>query len=45
MIMWILLVARAARFVDRTDNIFGDRFTAALVQRFATRSSTRSGAR
>jgi hypothetical protein len=34
-VMWILLAARAARLVDRTDNIFGDRFTAALIRHFA----------
>ena len=31
----MLLAARAARLADRTDNIFGDRFTAALVKHFA----------
>jgi hypothetical protein len=34
-LLWIVLVARAARLADRTDNIFGDRFTAVLVKRFA----------
>jgi voltage-gated potassium channel len=34
-VMWILLAARGARLADRTDNIFGDRFTAALVKHFA----------
>jgi hypothetical protein len=34
-LMWILLAARAARLADRTDNIFGDRFTAALIRHFS----------
>lgn len=34
-VMWILLVARLARLADRTDNIFGDRFTVALIQHFS----------
>lgn len=34
-LLWIVLVARLARLADRTDNIFGDRFTAALVMHFA----------
>ena len=34
-VMWIVLVARAMRLADRTDNIFGDRFTAALVKHFS----------
>jgi voltage-gated potassium channel len=34
-LMWIVLAARVARLADRTDNIFGDRFTAALVRHFA----------
>jgi voltage-gated potassium channel len=34
-LMWIVLAARVARLADRTDNIFGDRFTALLVRHFA----------
>jgi voltage-gated potassium channel len=34
-VLWIVLAARVARLADRTDNIFGDRFTAALVKHFA----------
>jgi hypothetical protein len=34
-LMWLVLAARAARLADRADNIFGDRFTAALVRHFA----------
>ncbi|GAA1968695.1 hypothetical protein GCM10009798_31630 [Nocardioides panacihumi] len=34
-LMWALLAARAARLADRTDNIFGDRFTVALIQHFS----------
>ena len=34
-LMWVVLAARLARLADRTDNIFGDRFTAALVKHFA----------
>jgi hypothetical protein len=34
-VLWVVGIARVARLVDRTDNIFGDRFTAALVKHFA----------
>jgi voltage-gated potassium channel len=34
-VMWIVLAARATRLADRTDNIFGDRFTAALIRHFS----------
>jgi len=34
-VLWIVLIARAARLADRTDNIFGDRFTVALIQHFS----------
>lgn len=34
-LLWIVLIARVARLADRTDNIYGDRFTAALVRHFA----------
>jgi hypothetical protein len=34
-LLWVVLAARVARLADRTDNIFGDRFTAALVKHFA----------
>ena len=34
-VLWIILAARVARLFDRTDNIFGDRFTAALIRHFS----------
>lgn len=34
-VLWIFLVARGLRLVDRTDNIFGDRFTVVLIQHFS----------
>ncbi|SFB70017.1 hypothetical protein SAMN04487968_10123 [Nocardioides terrae] len=34
-VLWVVLLARVARLADRADNIFGDRFTAALVKHFA----------
>jgi hypothetical protein len=34
-VLWLVLAARVARLADRMDNIFGDRFTAALVRHFA----------
>ena len=34
-VLWLVLAARVVRVVDRTDNILGDRITAALVQHFS----------
>lgn len=34
-VMWLVLIARFVRMVDRTDNVFGDKITKALVQHFA----------
>jgi hypothetical protein len=34
-VLWVVGAARLVRLADRTDNIFGDRFTAALVKHFA----------
>ena len=34
-LMWALLITRVARLADRTDNIFGDRFTAAIIRHFS----------
>jgi len=33
-LLWVVLLARIVRTVDRTDNVVGDRITAALVQHF-----------
>jgi voltage-gated potassium channel len=34
-VLWIVLLCRVARMVDRTDNVVGDRITAALVEHFS----------
>ncbi|UDY24849.1 ion transporter [Nocardioides sp. Kera G14] len=34
-VMWLVLIARVVRVVDRTDNYFGDTITAALVTHFS----------
>jgi len=34
-LLWLILIARVVRVVDRTDNVLGDRITAALVQHFS----------
>jgi len=34
-LLWPILIARVVRVVDRTDNVLGDRITAALVQHFS----------
>jgi hypothetical protein len=33
-VLWAVLVARVVRVVDRTDNVFGDKITAALIVHF-----------
>jgi voltage-gated potassium channel len=34
-VLWIVLLCRVVRVVDRTDNVVGDRITAALVEHFS----------
>lgn len=34
-VLWVVLLARIVRTIDRTDNVFGDRITAVLVRHFA----------
>ena len=34
-VVWVVLAARVVRVVDRTDNVFGDKITAALVKHFS----------
>jgi len=34
-VLWLVLIARVVRVVDRTDNVLGDRITAALIKHFS----------